>query len=246
MNKAGKVYIVGLGPGGQAQLTAQVVKAIEESQVVVGYKLYVQLIEDLLAGKEVIASSMRKEIDRCQKALDLAKEGKIVSLVSSGDPGLYGMAGPVLELNNKEENPVEVEVVPGITAASMGAAVLGAPMMHDTAFISLSDLLTPWEIIEKRLHCAAEGDFVTALYNPRSKGRPFYINKARDIFLQYRKKETPVGIVRNAAREGQEKVVTTLEKMLEQQIDMLSVVIIGNSQTYIAKGNMITPRGYKL
>lgn len=247
MNKgAGKVYCIGLGPGGREQMTLQALEAIKDSQVIIGYALYVDLISDLLAGKEVIASAMRQELERCRQALELAQAGKKVALVSSGDPGIYGMAGPLLELNSREGLGVAIEIVPGLTAASMAGALLGAPLMHDTALVSLSDLLTPWEVIEKRLRLAAEADFVTVLYNPKSNGRPHYIELARDIFMQHRSLQTPVGIVRNASRQGEEALVTTLDKMLLAEIDMTSIVIIGNSQSWQAEGRFITPRGYVL
>lgn len=243
---AGKIYLVGLGPGERKYMTQAAEDAIIKSDVIIGYKVYIALIEDLLKDKEVISSGMRKEIERCEMAWQYASQGKIVTLVSSGDPGLYGMAGPMLELNNKKNPPVEVEVIPGVTAANMAAAVLGSPLMHDTAIISLSDLLTPWSVIEKRLNLAAEGDFITALYNPKSHGRPHYIEKAREIFLQHRNGDTPVGIVRNAGREGQEKWTATLDTMLDYNIDMFTMVIIGNSKTYQVDDIIITPRGYKL
>lgn len=242
----GKVYVVGLGPGRLEIMTRQALEAVENSDVVIGYHVYIDLIEELLGTKKVISSGMLLEKERCAQALELAQAGHTVSLVSSGDPGIYGMAGPLLELNSRLKQPLEVQVIPGITAASMAAALLGAPLMHDTALISLSDALTPLEVIQNRLRCAAEADFVTVLYNPKSKARPDYVNMARDIFLACRSKETPVGIVRNAAREGQDKEVTTLEKLGEAEIDMFSVVVIGNSQTYCSAGMMITPRGYRL
>lgn len=245
MKDKGKVYVVGLGPGGEEYLTGRAHFAIKDSQVIMGYHVYISLIESLIAGKEVVSTGMGQELERCRQALELAGAGKKVALVSSGDPGIYGMAGPLLELAAGLEEPTDVEIVPGITAATMGAALLGAPLMHDMAVISLSDLLTPWEVIEKRLNMAAEGDFVTVLYNPRSNGRPGYINKAREIFLSQREKKTPLGIVRNAAREGQVKIITTLGEMPEEEIDMFSVVIIGNSQSYISGNFIITPRGYK-
>lgn len=246
MQKKGKVYIVGLGPGGRRQMTVRALEAISDSQIILGYLVYTDLIRDLTEGKKVLASGMGRELERCQKAIDLAREGYNVSLVSSGDPGIYGMAGPFLELNSKETEPVEAEVVPGITAAGMGAALLGAPLMHDLAIISLSDLLTPWQVIVKRLNLAAQGDFVTALYNPKSQGRPDYIDQAREIFMEHRNPQTPVGIVRNAAREGEEITVTSLDEMLSHEMDMFSVVIIGNSRSYVRAGKFITPRGYVL
>ncbi|MCR4442807.1 MAG: precorrin-3B C(17)-methyltransferase [Peptococcaceae bacterium] len=244
--KKGRVFAVGLGPGSPGHMTGEVLKAIQASEAVIGYHVYLELIEGLLAGKEVFASGMRRELERCEKALALAREGKTVSLVSGGDPGVYGMAGPLLEINGKQTEPVEIEVVPGVTAACMAGAVLGAPLMHDTALISLSDLLTPREMIKKRLRLAAEGDFVTVLYNPGSASRSGYVKWARDIFLEYRKKETPVGIVRNAARENQEKWIATLGELADYSVDMFTLVIIGNSRTYCSGGRMITPRGYAL
>lgn len=244
--KRGKVYVVGLGPGSREHMTSRAVDAIRESDAVVGYEVYLKLVADLLEGKEVFSSGMRMEVERCQQALDLAREGKTVSLVSSGDPNIYGMAGPLHELNSRTPHPVCVEIIPGITAASMAAALLGAPLMHDTAFISLSDLLTPWEVIKKRLHMAAEGDFVTAIYNPRSHSRSHYLQKAQEIFLQYRNPGTPVGIVRNAAREGQEQLIITLGELNDYGVDMFTLVIIGNSHTYCINGRMLTPRGYSL
>lgn len=244
MSNNGKVYLVGIGPGNIEKMTIEAVEAIKKSDVIVGYKVYIELIEELINGKEVISSGMRKEIERCKMVLDLAKEGKKVALISSGDAGIYGMAGPLLELASKDEREVEVVVIPGVTAANASAAVLGSPVMHDTARISLSDLLTPWEVIEKRLDLASQGDFIITLYNPRSKGRPDYIVKARDISLKYRKEDTPVGIVKNAGRDGERKIITTLKDMRVEEIDMFSTVIIGNSNTYSIKDKMITPRGY--
>ncbi len=245
-NTKGKVFVVGLGPGAREQMTIKAIEAIDSCDVVIGYHVYIKLIEDLLEGKQVISSGMKREKERCEMCLLHARAGKKVALVSSGDAGIYGMAGPMLEMNAAAPEPVCVEIVPGITAASMAAAVLGAPLMHDTVLISLSDLLTPWKVIEKRLCLAAEGDFVAVLYNPRSQGRPHNIDRAREIFLRYRKGDTIVGIVRNAAREGQSKVITTLEQMPIQEVDMFSVVIIGSSHTYVANEKMLTPRGYRL
>lgn len=241
-----KVYVIGIGPGEEAYMTQAAKDGIEASDTIIGYKTYINLIEPLIKDKEVIDSGMKKEIERCNLAIDLAEEGKVVSLVSSGDPGIYGMAGALLEVKGQRNSQVQVEVIPGITAVSAAAASLGAPLMHDFAIISLSDLLTDWEVIKKRIHMAGDGDFVIGLYNPKSKGRVTQIEEAREILLKYRKKETPVGIVKNAKREGEEVVITTLDKMLEHNIDMLTVVIIGNSNTYIENGKMITPRGYKL
>lgn len=240
-----KIYVVGIGPGNRDQMSMAAVNAIEDSNVIIGYKTYIDLIEDMIEGKEVVNSGMKREVERCQLTIDKALEGNTVAIVSSGDPGVYGMAGIMLEMVDKQDADVEVIIVPGISAANAAAAALGSPLMHDFAIISLSDLLTDWEVIKKRLNAASEADFVIALYNPRSKGRQTQIVEARDIFLKHRSKDTPVGIVRNAKREGEEVVITTLENMLEEEINMFTMVIIGNSNTYAGKNNkMITPRGY--
>ena len=241
MQTKGKVYVIGIGPGLPEYRSPASVEAIRTSDVIVGYKTYIDLIEDLIDNQEVSSSGMRKEVDRCAHVLDLAKTGKTVSLVSSGDAGVYGMAGIMLEM---ADDSVEIEVVPGITAANAAAACLGAPLMHDYAVISLSDLLTDWELIKKRLHHASEGDFVIALYNPRSKGRQTQIVEAREIMMKSKAATTPVGIVRNAKRADQSVVVTTLEEMLSHEIDMFSMVIIGNQKSFIKDGKMVTPRGY--
>lgn len=216
---------------------------MEEAEAIVGYRTYLDLIPGFLTGKKVVESGMTQEIHRCREALALARSGLEVAVVSGGDPGVYGMAGLILELLEEGEE-VFVEIIPGITAATAAAAVLGAPLMNDFAVISLSDLLTPWEVIEGRLRAAARGDFVVALYNPRSKNRTRPIERAREIFLECRGVATPVGIVRNARREGEQTAITTLGKMLDHPIDMLTTVIIGNSQTSVRGGFMVTPRGY--
>lgn len=235
--------VVGLGPGEARQLTPRAARAIEEAQVVVGYKTYLAFIRELIKGKEIISSGMRKEVDRARIALMKAAAGQAVAVVSSGDPGVYGMAGIILELAGDR---VAVEVIPGVTAATSAAAVLGAPLMHDFAVISLSDLLTPWETIAKRLEAAADSDFVVVIYNPQSQGRRKQIAAARDILLKYRSQDTPVGIVQNAGRPEEKKRITTLAAMLDEEINMQSTVIVGNSQTKIRHGHMITPRGYVL
>jgi adenosylcobyric acid synthase len=240
-----KLYIVGIGPGDLKNMTYEAREALESADVVVGYKTYLDFITPLLAGKELVSSGMTKEVERCSKALDLATGGKNVVLVSSGDAGVYGMAGLVLELANDSSAAPEIVIVPGVSAVHAAAAVLGAPLMNDFAVISLSDLLTPWHQIERRLEAAAGADFVVALYNPKSKGRVTQIERAREIFLASLPGATPVGIVRNACREGEEKTVTTLEAMLAHPIDMFSIVIIGNSSTFVdEEGRMVTPRGY--
>lgn len=229
-------------------MTPKAAAAIEASDIIVGYNTYIALIRPLIGGKEIVGNGMRQEVDRCQKAVDLAAEGKSVAVISSGDPGVYGMAGLVLELIGKlpEEKRPACEIIPGLTAANTSAAALGAPLMHDYAVISLSDLMTPWEQIKKRARLAAEGDFVIAIYNPKSRGRSTYLNEIRDIALEFRKPETPVGIVRKAGRPGMNWTISTLEKLPEEDVDMQSTVIIGNSNTYVEGGHMITPRGYKL
>ncbi|MRR34102.1 precorrin-3B C(17)-methyltransferase, partial [bacterium] len=238
-----RLFVVGLGPGNLKNMTFEAREAIESADAVVGYATYLKLIEPLLAGKEVVSSGMTKEVERCREAIRLAREGKSVALVSSGDAGVYGMAGLVLELSPPED--IDVVTVPGVSAVQAAAAVLGAPLMHDFAVISLSDLLTPWEIIESRLEAAAAADFVVALYNPRSKGRIRHLERAREILLQSRAAGTPVGIVRNACRSGEERIISTLGEIPNDRVDMFSLVIVGNSATYVdARGRMVTPRGY--
>lgn len=229
-------------------MTPKAPAAIDEAEIIVGYNTYIALIRDRIAGKPVVGNGMRQEVERCQKAVDLAAEGRSVAVISSGDPGVYGMAGLVLELVQKlpEDKRPACEIIPGLTAANTSAAALGAPLMHDYAVISLSDLMTPWEQIKKRARLAAEGDFVIAIYNPKSRGRADYLNQIRDIVLEFRSPETPVGIVRKAGRPGMNWTVSTLEKLPEEDVDMQSTVIIGNSNTYVSGGFMITPRGYKL
>lgn len=242
----GKIYVVGIGPGSLEDMTPRARKAIEGSDIVIGYSTYLDLIKDYFPGKQFVSSGMTREVERCRLVLDKALEGNDVALVSSGDSGIYGMAGIMLEVVNKSGSTIEVEVIPGITAAAAAAAVLGAPLMHDFAVISLSDLMTPWELICKRIAFAAEGDFVICLYNPKSKNRSDYIDIARDLILKCREGKTPAGIVRNVGRQDQTSIVTTLENLLENEIDMFTVVLIGNSQTYLENGKMITPRGYNV
>jgi precorrin-3B C17-methyltransferase len=225
-------------------MTVAAGQVLSEVEVIIGYKTYLELIPEYLKGKEVLSSEMMKEVDRCRKALELASKGKSVALVSGGDPGIYAMAGLVFELAEKSAANCGIEVIPGLAAINSCAARLGAPLMHDFAAVSLSDLLTPWELIEKRLDAVAMADFVTAIYNPRSKKRTTQIVKAREIFLKHRSPDTVVGIVTAATRDNERIVITTLDKMLEQEIDMQSTVIIGNSQSYTWNGLMITPRGY--
>ncbi len=244
----GKVSVVGTGPGSMDHLTGQAKDALLDCDLVIGYRLYVNQVAELIEGKEVIASAMGKEIDRCRQAVKEAVNGKKVALVSGGDPGIYGMAGLTLQVAAEESEQPPVEIIPGVTAAGAAAALLGAPLMHDFAIISLSDLLTPWETIEKRLHAAAGADFVIVLYNPRSRGRTDLLSKAREIVLQHQSGDTAVGMVRGAGREEEEKWETTLGDMTDliEEVDMATLVIIGSSKTYWQNGKMITPRGYEL
>ena len=241
----GKLYAVGFGPGGYEHMTAKAIDVIKNADIITGYTTYVEMLKKFFPEKEYVATPMTKEMDRCRMAVDLAAEGKTVAMVSSGDSGIYGMAGLLYEMGQGYPE-VELEVVPGITAANGGAAVLGAPLMHDFAVISLSDLMTPLDLIMKRVDCAGQGDLIVCLYNPKSKKRVDYVEKAADILMKYRKAETPVGIVRNAGRKDESHCITTLGALKDADIDMFSVVIIGNSQTYEKNGRMITPRGYRL
>lgn len=242
----GKIYIIGTGPGAIEYMCQRAINAIAASEVIVGYKTYTKQIESLIEGKELLSSGMRQEVERCRQVIDIALSGKTVSMISSGDAGIYGMAGVILEMLATDQIEVEVEVVPGITSAISSASLVGAPLMNDFAVISLSDLMTPWEVIVKRIECAAMGDFAIALYNPKSRERVKQIEIFRDILLKHRPAETPVAIVRDAMREGCETELCTLSDMLEKEIDMTTTLIVGNSQTYVAQGRMITPRGYKL
>lgn len=243
--RGGRVFIVGLGPGGREHLTPRAKEALRGADMVVGYKGYLKYVEDYLKGKKVVSRGMGGEVERAKIALESAARGKDVAVVSSGDPGIYAMASVVLECASKAGMNPEVEVIPGVTAASAAAARLGAPLGHDFAVISLSDLLTPWGVIERRLKAAAEGDFCIVLYNPRSRGRKEHLRRALDILRKYVKPETPVGVVKNAMRDGEKIVVTTLEKLPVEEVDMLSVVIIGNSESFIYRPWIITPRGYR-
>lgn len=241
------LYITGIGPGSQDKMTGEAIKIIQDVEVIVGYKTYLKLIKDLISENQITyTSGMREEKDRIQKAIEYAASGDKTAIISSGDAGVYGMAGPVMELIAKNNLEIDVQVIPGVPAANGAAAVLGAPLMHDYATISLSDILTPWEQIKKRVRAAAEADFVTVLYNPRSSRRKKQLKFTKDYFLEKRSPETPVGIVRNISRDGQEKILTTLKKLPLEKVDMLTTVIIGNSQSYISKDKIITPRGYKL
>lgn len=243
----GSLYVVGLGPGDSALLTPQAAQCLHRAKTIVGYPLYVDLVPaELLAGKNIITTGMRHEIDRCTAAIDTALAGDDTAVVCSGDSGVYGMSGLVLELLEQRglHRKIPLEVIPGIPAVCAAAALLGAPLMHDFACVSLSDLLTPWERITKRLHAASMGDFVLALYNPRSHGRDWQLHHALEIVRAYREHHTPVGLVRKAFRPGQEVYVTTLANFTAEYVDMLSIVIIGNSETRLVDKHMLTPRGY--
>ena len=243
--RRGTLQVVGTGPGGLEYMTPEAMGVIKKAQVVVGFKPYLDLIEPLLAGKEVVSSAMTQEVDRVKHAAGLALEGRRVALVSGGDPGVYAMAGLAYEVVRAMGDTVDIEVVPGISALNACAARIGAPLMHDFCAVSLSDRLTPWDVIAKRLEAAASADFVIVLYNPKSKGRKTQIESARDIIMKHRGGETPVGIVRSAMREDELVVVTDLERMLEHEIGMRSTVIIGNSNSFISRDRIITPRGYE-
>ncbi|MBF0458423.1 MAG: precorrin-3B C(17)-methyltransferase [Nitrospirae bacterium] len=250
------LYIVGIGPGAAEHITYRAIAAIEASSVIVGYSTYLELIGDLIKDKTIIGTGMTQEVKRCTAAIDEAASGRVVSVISSGDPGVYAMAGLVLELIKERDEagvypwtdvaarPI-VEVIPGVPALCAAGAALGAPLMHDFAAISLSDRLTPWELIERRLHAAASADFVIVIYNPKSKGRPSHIDKARHILLKYKKGKTPAGIVKGAARADERITITTIEDMLNHEIDMQTTIVIGNSQSFSYGGWMITPRGYR-
>ena len=237
------VYVVGLGPGDPYYMTQEAQNTLESVDAICGYKVYIDLIRDEFPCEEYYATGMTQEIDRCRWALEKASTGKRVALVCSGDAGVYGMASPLLELA-ADYPDVEVEIVPGLTAALSGGAILGAPLAHDFCVISLSDRLTPWEVIEKRLACAAMGDFCIALYNPSSKGRPDYLQKSVKILLANgAKPETVCGLVRNIGREGQSQKILTLAELETTPVDMFTTVYIGNSNTKAVAGWMVTPRG---
>ena len=242
----GSITVVGIGPGSTEHITPAARRAIEESQAVAGYKTYIELIRPLLVpAQEILPSAMMQEVKRCAEALAAAEQGKKVVLVCSGDPGIYAMAGLVFELAGERQSEVDITIIPGIASLNSCASLLGAPLMHDFAVISLSDLLTPWEMIKKRLEAAATADFVTVLYNPKSKKRTTQISRAGEIFLKHRAADTPVGIVTGAMRENEKVTLSTLEKMDSEDIGMQTTVIIGNSTTFCRDNRMITPRGYR-
>lgn len=239
-----KVYVVGIGPGNEEQMTVMAKKALEACDVIVGYTVYIDLVKDQYPGKKFLTTPMRKEAERCRLAFEEAKNGATVAMICSGDAGVYGMAGLMYEVG-KDYPEIELHIVPGITAANGGAAVLGAPLMHDFAVISLSDLLTPWEKIEARLKAAAMADFVICLYNPSSKKRADYLKRACEYILEYQPEDTVCGIVRNIGREGEEYRVLSLGELKDTEVDMFTTVFIGNRQTMEINGKMVTPRGYR-
>jgi len=245
---SGKIFLVGFGPGAEEHMSFRAKSAIAESDVVIGYSTYIKLVKDLLDGKEVVRKGMTEEIDRCIEAYEQAKQGKKVSLISSGDIGVYGMAGPTYEVLLKAgwtpDNEITVEIIPGSTALSACASLVGAPLTHDFCSISLSDLLTPWPTIARRIDAVAQSDFVVALYNPKSGRRTQQIVEAQNILLKHRDPATPVAIVKSAYRRRQAIQMVRLDEMANQDIGMLTTVLIGNSSTYIEQGLMITPRGY--
>ena len=238
-----KLFLVGIGPGSADGMTQAAKAALEQSEVLCGYTVYLDLVRQQYPDKETYTTPMTRELERCRWAIDRAAEGKTVAMLCSGDAGVYGMAGPVLEL--AEGKDVEIEVVPGVTAALSGAAILGAPLMHDFCVISLSDLLTPWEVIERRLRCAAAGDFSIALYNPRSKKRPDHLRRACEILLEEKSPDTVCGWVKNIGRPGQCHGLATLKDLGSLELDMFTTVFIGASSTKNVNGRMVTPRGYR-
>ena len=239
-----KLYVIGIGPGEYEQMTLKAIHAMEKSEVIIGYTVYVDLVKEHFPGKEFLTTPMKKEVDRCVMAFEEAKKGKVVSMICSGDAGVYGMSGLMYEVGvNYPE--VELEIIPGVTAATGGAAVLGAPLIHDFCLISLSDLLTPWEKIEARLLAAADADFVVCLYNPSSRKRSDYLQKACDLMMQYKSPETVCGIVSYIGRDGEHYEVMDLKTLRDTKVDMFTTVWVGNSQTKEINGKMVTPRGYR-
>ena len=239
-----QLFIVGIGPGGPEGLTGEARRALDAAEVLCGYTVYLDLLAPLYPGKETYSTPMTRELERCRWALETASAGRTVAMVCSGDAGVYGMAGPLLQM--AEEYPeVETAVIPGVTAALSGAAVLGAPLMNDFCVVSLSDLLTPWEAIERRLHCAAEGDFSICIYNPGSKKRAGHLKRACEILLETKSPETVCGWVRNIGREGQKSKLLTLAELQWETPDMFTTVFVGASTTQKIAGRMVTPRGYE-
>ena len=239
-----KLYVVGIGPGNYENMTVRADEALRSADTIIGYHVYVELVKARYPEKEYLTTPMTREAERCRMALDEAKKGRNTALVCSGDSGIYGMAGLCFELRGEDAEP-EIEVVPGLTAACSGAALLGAPLTHDFAVISLSDRLTEWAIIEKRLVNAAEADLSIALYNPASHGRPDHLKKACEILLRYLPEDRICGVARNIGREGEERFFMPLSELAEFPADMFCTVFIGNSSAKMINGSMVTPRGYR-
>ena len=238
-----KLYVVGIGPGAADQMTVRAMRVLENCDVIAGYTVYVNLVKTLFPDKEYLVTPMRREVERCQMAIDCALTGRTVAMISSGDAGVYGMAGLIYELAEGKE--LEVEVVPGVTAALSGGAVLGSPLTYDFAVVSLSDLLTSWEKIVKRLECAAQADLSIAIYNPVSVHRADYLKRACEILMRYISPETVCGIVQNISREGERMQILPLRELADAKVDMFTTVFVGNSQTKVIGGKMVTPRGYR-
>lgn len=238
-----KIYVVGIGPGEYEQMTIRAAKTLERCDVIIGYTVYVDLVREHFPGKEFLTTPMTKEVERCELAFETAASGKTTAMICSGDAGVYGMSGLILEIGQKFPQ-VEVEMVPGVTAAIGGASVLGAPLIHDFAVISLSDLLTPWEKIEQRLLAASGADLVICLYNPSSRKRRDYLKKSCDLMLTYKSEDTVCATVANIGREGEHMEICTLKELREKEVDMFTTVFVGNSQTCVINGKMVTPRGY--
>ena len=240
------IKVVGMGPGEQEMMTEQALSALDEADVIIGYTVYLELLGERFSGKELLSTPMKQEVERCRMCFEQARSGKNTAMICSGDAGIYGMASLMIELAEEYGMTEDIEIIPGITAASSGAAELGAPLNHDFCVISLSDLLTPWELIEKRLRAAADGDFAIAIYNPSSRKRHDYLQKACDILLETVPPDRPCGYVRNIGREGTEHIVCTLAELRDTQVDMFTTVFIGNSKSRIIGDRLVTPRGYRL
>lgn len=240
-----KMYVVGIGPGAYELMTIKAAEVLKECDVIVGYTVYIDLVKDHFPGKEFLSTPMRKEVDRCRLAFEEAAKGKNVAMICSGDAGVYGMSGLMLTIGAEEFPDIPVEIISGVTATLSGASILGAPLIHDFAVISLSDLLTPWEVIEKRIEAAAQSDMAMCFYNPSSKKRHDYLQKACDIILKHRSPENVCGTVENIGREGEAYKVYTLKELRDTQVDMFTTVFVGNSKTQVIGGKMVTPRGYR-
>ena len=239
-----KITVVGMGPGEESMMTEQALSALDRADVIIGYTVYLELLGNRFRDKEFLSTPMKQEVERCRMCFELAGKGKNTAIICSGDAGIYGMASLMLELASEYGMTDDIEIIPGITAASSGAAVLGAPLNHDFCVISLSDLLTPWEVIEKRLRAAADGDFAIAIYNPSSRKRHDYLQKACDILMESITEDRACGYVRNIGREGTEHHVCTISELRDSKVDMFTTVFIGNSKSFISGDRLVTPRGY--